>query len=89
MQVSKFQSHLSWYLISSHWMLIGLLSVPKEVSEVDERQGDAEPHRTHTEHGCERNRATRVFPPDEEVDEDPDPQHYPRVQSRGQKRSSL
>ena len=70
-------------------MLVRLLPVPEVVSEEDQRQGDAEPHGAHAQHGGEGDGAAGVFAPDEEVDEDPDPQHDTGVQGRSQEGSSL
>ena len=83
------KTNLSGYLIGSHRMFVRLLSITKEVSEVDEGQGDAEPHGAHAQHGGEGDGSARVFAPDEEVDEYTNPQHNAWVQGRTQKCSSL
>ena len=51
-------------------MLIRLFSVAKEVSQEHKRKGDAKPHGHHSKDGEERDGATGVFTPDEQVDEE-------------------
>jgi len=70
-------------------MLIGLLPVAKEVSHVDEGQGDAEPHGAHAQHGGEGDGPGGVLPPDEEVDENSHSKHQAGVQGGRQECSRL
>ena len=72
MHVPDLFGHLPWDLISSNRLFVGLLAVSEVVSDVDERQGDPEPHGAHRQHCREGNCAARVLAPDEEVDEDPE-----------------
>ena len=63
--------------------------VSEVVSEVDERQGDAEPHGSHGEHGGEGDRPARVLPPDEQVHKEANAKDYPGVQGCREESGSL
>ena len=80
---------MSWNLVGPDRLLIRLFPVSKVVSNVDEGQGDAEPHGAHGEHGSEGDSATGMFAPDEEVDEDAEGEDDARVQSGGQEGGPL
>ena len=69
-----------------------LLLVPpvsEVVSEVDERQGDAEPHGSDSEHGGEGYRSTGVLAPDEQVHKEADAKDYSRVECSSEEGRSL
>jgi hypothetical protein len=70
-------------------MLIRLLPVAEKVSDVDEGQGDAEPHSAHAEHGSEWDSAARVLAPDEEIDEDAHSKDQAGVQGSRQESRGL
>ena len=80
---------LSWNLVGPDRLFIRLFPVSKVVANVDEGQGDAEPHGAHGEHGCEGDSAARVLAPDEEVDEDTKREDDARVQGGSQERGPL
>ena len=63
--------------------------VTKVVSEVDERQGDAEPHGSDGEHGGEGYRSTGVLAPDEQVHKEANAKNNPRVEGCREESSSL
>ena len=63
--------------------------VTKVVSEVDERQGDAEPHGSDGEHGGEGYRSTGVLAPDEQVHKEADAKDYSRVECSSEEGRSL
>ena len=69
-----------------------LLLVPpvsEVVSEVDERQGDAEPHGSNSEHGGEGDRPAGVLPPDEQVHKEANAKDYPGVEGCREESGSL
>ena len=68
------------------------LSVPpvtEVVSEVDKRQGNAEPHGSNGEHGGEGDRSAGVLPPDEQVHKEANAKDNPRVEGCREESSSL
>ena len=69
-----------------------LLLVPpvsEVVSEVDERQGDAEPHGSNGEHGGEGDRPAGVLPPDEQVHKEANAKNNPGVEGCREESGSL
>ena len=66
-------------------MFIGLLPVAEEVADVDEGQGDAEPHGAHAQHGGEGNGAGGVLAPDEKVDKNAHGEHQAGIQGGREK----
>ena len=69
-----------------------LLLVPpvsEVVSEVDERQGDAEPHGSNGEHGGEGDRPAGVLPPDEQVHKEANAKDNPGVEGCREESGSL
>lgn len=78
--------HLIWYLtrnlIGPHWVLIRLFSKSKVEAREYQRERNTKPQTEEGQHGGERDSSRWVFPPDEEVKEEPQPKHHTRVQRR-------
>lgn len=60
--------------------MVGRLPEAEVVADVDEREGDAEPHGSHRQHGGEGDGSRAVLAPDEEVDEEPEAEDDTGVQ---------
>ena len=67
-------------LVGADGLLVGLLAVAEVVAEVDEGEGDAEPHGAHGDHRAEGDGARGVLAPDEEVGEDAEREDDARVE---------
>ena len=81
--------YLSGDLIGPDWVLVRSFPVAEEVSKENEREWDAEPHCSHSEHGGEGDCTARVFAPDKQVDEEADTEHEGRVESGREQRRRL
>lgn len=58
-----------------------LFSEAKEIAEIHQRQGNAEPETQQRQHGCKRNRSRAVLSPNEEVQEEAGAKYNSRIQS--------
>ena len=88
-QSIDWKGYLSGDLICPDGMLVRMFPVSEVVTQEDEREGDAEPHGSHRQHGGEGDGTTAVLPPDEQVDEEADPEDNPGVEGGREEGGSL